>query len=160
MVQQRRLVGTDCCLHRQLRRLRLVGVSFCNPLIGQFGNSGRNILRGPGINNLDMGLGKDFRLTERVGFQFRAEAFNVFNHTSMDSIHSPALESAHRWAIIQRSRLTAKLPRRVLGASCSLAAKSYSDLLHTHPNDPPGKSSAWRIFPFVMIQGSIRCRIS
>ena len=58
----------------------LSGVSFCNPLIGQFGNSGRNILRGPGINNFDMGLGKDFRLTERVGFQFRAEAFNVFNH--------------------------------------------------------------------------------
>ena len=58
----------------------LSGVSFCNPLIGQFGNSGRNMIRGPGINNFDMGIGKDFRFTERVGFQFRAEAFNVFNH--------------------------------------------------------------------------------
>jgi len=53
---------------------------FVQPLAGQFGNSGRDILRGPGINNWDMGLGKEFRFTERVGFQFRAEAFNVFNH--------------------------------------------------------------------------------
>jgi hypothetical protein len=53
---------------------------FVQPLAGQFGNSGRNIIRGPGINNWDMGLGKDFKFTERVAFQFRAEAFNLFNH--------------------------------------------------------------------------------
>ena len=58
----------------------LTGVAFCQPLNGQFGNSGRDILRGPGINNWDLGLGKDFKFTERVSFQFRAEAFNVFNH--------------------------------------------------------------------------------
>jgi hypothetical protein len=50
------------------------------PLAGQFGDSGRNVIRGPGINNWDMGVGKDFRFTERVAFQFRAEAFNIFNH--------------------------------------------------------------------------------
>jgi len=53
---------------------------FVQPLAGQFGNSGRNIIRGPGINNWDMGLGKDFKFTERVAFQFRVEAFNLFNH--------------------------------------------------------------------------------
>jgi hypothetical protein len=53
---------------------------FVQPLAGQFGNSGRNIIRGPGINNWDVGIGKDFRFTERVAFQFRAEAFNAFNH--------------------------------------------------------------------------------
>jgi outer membrane receptor protein involved in Fe transport len=53
---------------------------FVQPLAGQFGNSGRDILRGPGINNWDMGIGKDFKFTERIAFQFRAEAFNVFNH--------------------------------------------------------------------------------
>jgi len=58
----------------------LSGVSFCQTLNGQFGSSGRDILRGPGINNFDMGVGKDFRFTERVTFQFRTEAFNVFNH--------------------------------------------------------------------------------
>ena len=58
----------------------LTGVAFCQPLNGQFGNSSRDLLRGPGINNWDMGLGKDFKFTEKVSFQFRAEAFNVFNH--------------------------------------------------------------------------------
>jgi hypothetical protein len=53
---------------------------FVQPLAGEFGNSGRDILRGPGINNWDMGIGKDFKFTERIAFQFRAEAFNVFNH--------------------------------------------------------------------------------
>ncbi len=58
----------------------LSGVAFCQPLAGQFGNSGRDILRGPGINNWDLGIGKDFKFTERVAFQFRVEGFNVFNH--------------------------------------------------------------------------------
>jgi hypothetical protein len=58
----------------------LSAASFCQPLNGQFGNSGRNILRGPGINNFDIGIGKDFKFTERASFQLRAEAFNVFNH--------------------------------------------------------------------------------
>ena len=49
-----------------------------NP-IGTFGNSGRNILRGPRYFNTDFGLLKELQLTDRVGFQFRAEAFNVFN---------------------------------------------------------------------------------
>ena len=53
---------------------------FTQPLAGQFGNSSRDMIRGPGINNWDMGVGKDFRLAERLSFQFRAEAFNIFNH--------------------------------------------------------------------------------
>ena len=53
---------------------------FTQPLAGQFGNSGRNMFRGPGINNWDLGLDKTFKFTERIGFQFRVEAFNFFNH--------------------------------------------------------------------------------
>ncbi len=53
---------------------------FVQPLAGQFGNSGRNIIRGPGINNWDLGVGKDFKFAERMAFQFRVEAFNAFNH--------------------------------------------------------------------------------
>ncbi len=48
---------------------------------GTFGNSGRNILTQPGINNWDMNLAKTFQFTERVGFQLRLETFNTFNHT-------------------------------------------------------------------------------
>jgi hypothetical protein len=54
---------------------------FSQPLAGQFGNSGRNILREPGISNWDMGLVKYFPITERAKLQFRVETFNTFNHT-------------------------------------------------------------------------------
>jgi Carboxypeptidase regulatory-like domain len=40
----------------------------------------RNQFRGPGAWNLDMAVGKKFRLTERLGLEFRAEGFDIFNH--------------------------------------------------------------------------------
>jgi hypothetical protein len=45
----------------------------------RFGTSGLNILRGPGVVNLDLGLFRQFTVTERVNIQFRAEAFNASN---------------------------------------------------------------------------------
>jgi Carboxypeptidase regulatory-like domain len=42
--------------------------------------TGRNSFRGPGAWNLDASIQKDFKLTERFGLQFRAEAFDLFNH--------------------------------------------------------------------------------
>jgi len=44
-----------------------------------YGNAGRNIIRGPGLVNLDLALHKSFRVTERVSAQFRFEAFNATN---------------------------------------------------------------------------------
>lgn len=61
------------------------GSSFFDPLAcravtdPRFGNAGLDILRGPGLVNLDFGLFRDFRLTERFKFQFRTEAFNLTN---------------------------------------------------------------------------------
>ena len=43
------------------------------------GNSSRNPVRGPGLQDADLMLGKTFRVTERVSFEFRAEVFNVTN---------------------------------------------------------------------------------
>ena len=50
------------------------------PVTGaRFGTSGRNILRGPGLVNLDASLFRDFKLFERLTMQFRTEVFNVTN---------------------------------------------------------------------------------
>jgi hypothetical protein len=54
-------------------------LSFAPVTAVQFGNSGRNILRGPGVFNLDGSLFRSFRLTERFNLQFRAEMFGVTN---------------------------------------------------------------------------------
>ncbi len=47
---------------------------------GQFGNEGRNALRGPGLATVDLSLFRNFSVTEGARLQFRAEAFNIMNH--------------------------------------------------------------------------------
>lgn len=54
--------------------------AFAAPACPCFGNSGRNILRAPGLVNLDFGLSRNFAFRERFRFQFRGEAFNLLNH--------------------------------------------------------------------------------
>ena len=53
-----------------------------NPF-GTYGNAGRNILEGPGLESVDTSLFKTTSITERVKLQFRAEFFNVINHTNL-----------------------------------------------------------------------------
>ena len=55
--------------------------AFAAPQGLTFGNAGRNSLRNPGYTNFSMSLYKNFKVGERVSFEFRAEAYNVFNHT-------------------------------------------------------------------------------
>jgi hypothetical protein len=54
--------------------------AFALPRLGQFGNAGRNILRGPEFAQFDLALQKSFPLTEAVKIMLRAEAFNLLNH--------------------------------------------------------------------------------
>ena len=52
---------------------------------GTFGNTGRNILRGPRFFNADFSVLKDTRITERTTFQFRAQFFNLFNNVNFNN---------------------------------------------------------------------------
>lgn len=56
--------------------------AFTLPGVGEFGNMGRNVLIGPGFWNLDSSLIKDTKLAERMTLQFRAEFFNILNHSN------------------------------------------------------------------------------
>jgi hypothetical protein len=47
---------------------------------GQQGNFGRNVMRGFGAWQADVGLQRQFRLTEKIRLRFRSEFFNIFNH--------------------------------------------------------------------------------
>jgi Carboxypeptidase regulatory-like domain len=53
------------------------------------GNMRRNALRGPGINNFDFSIQKDFKFTETKSLEFRGEFFNAFNHVQF---YSPTLQ--------------------------------------------------------------------
>jgi hypothetical protein len=53
--------------------------AFALPTQYTFGNSGKNVLEGPGLTNLDFNLSKFFVFHERFRLQFRAEAFNISN---------------------------------------------------------------------------------
>jgi len=55
--------------------------AFTAPTGLTFGNIGRNYLRNPHRLNFDMALFKHFAIHESMAFEFRAEAFNIFNHT-------------------------------------------------------------------------------
>jgi len=53
--------------------------AFTNPGPQQWGNSGRNILQGPGTKNIDFSVFKNLQLREKGQLQLRAETFNLFN---------------------------------------------------------------------------------
>jgi hypothetical protein len=53
--------------------------SSANTTVCRFGTAGRNSVRGPGLFNLSTSVARTFAITERYGFVFRAEAFNLTN---------------------------------------------------------------------------------
>ncbi len=70
--------------------LTSIDSSYVDPLTGtsEFGPypstmNGRNSFYGPGLWNLDIGIIKNTKITERFSLQFRAEFFNVFNHSNL-----------------------------------------------------------------------------
>jgi hypothetical protein len=73
------------------------GGIFSAPCLGCPGNLGRNTFVGPKQWFADMSLFKNFRISERVGLQFRAEGFNVFNHTNfvLATSGQASLETTH-----------------------------------------------------------------
>jgi hypothetical protein len=75
------------------------------------GNMGRNVLRGPGINNWDLSLLKDFKFTETKSLEFRAEFFNAFNHVQF---YSPTLQSGTAGGSSQFGQITTDRGARIV----------------------------------------------
>ena len=65
-------VGTPSCWFNP--------TAFAVPANGQFGDAGRNILRGPGFAQFDLALQKDFQLREGIKIALGVEGYNLFNH--------------------------------------------------------------------------------
>jgi hypothetical protein len=67
---------------------------FSHEAIGQLGSANRRYFHGPGLNNWDMALLKDVRITESKRLEFRAELFNTFNHAQFGLPQGSILNSA------------------------------------------------------------------
>jgi hypothetical protein len=59
--------------------------AFIQPLPGTYGNAGRNTLEGPHLYETDLSVAKRLAFRERLNLQFRAEFFNLFNHTNFNT---------------------------------------------------------------------------
>ena len=60
--------------------------AFALPPAGTLGNEAKYVFRGPGRNNWDVSLFKNFQMSERVKAQFRFEAYNSLNHTQFSGL--------------------------------------------------------------------------
>jgi hypothetical protein len=60
--------------------VQTLGGAFTDPGLDTIGNGGRNNAWGPNFYNVDLSASKNFQIKERVTLQFRADAFNGFNH--------------------------------------------------------------------------------
>jgi hypothetical protein len=65
--------------------------AFQIPAAGNFGNSGRNVIIGPGYQNVDVALARTFRLSDSTRAQFRSDLYNVLNHPNF--VAPPTLQN-------------------------------------------------------------------
>ncbi len=57
--------------------------AFATPAAFTFGDVGRNTVYGPGLQTVDLAVQREFNVTEKIKFQFRAEFFNALNHVNL-----------------------------------------------------------------------------
>jgi hypothetical protein len=68
--------------------------AFLPPATGTYGNVSRDALTGPGLSEVDFSATRTAHLTERLGLQFRAEFFNILNHTNLQTPNEVTYTSA------------------------------------------------------------------
>ncbi|MGH9873442.1 MAG: hypothetical protein ACRD9S_13400 [Pyrinomonadaceae bacterium] len=76
--------GVPIYLNGPDKTVYLNPAAFSLPAPGQFGNLKRGFVRQPGLQNVDFSVAKNWKVRERYGLQFRAEMFNLFNHTNFN----------------------------------------------------------------------------
>lgn len=105
VVRPDRVPGVDPYLRRNTDTW-LNPAAFAAPAIGSVGDIRRNAFRGPGINNWDMSLFKNFNFSESMYLQLRLETYNTFNHPQPNNVNiNFAAPSAGQPATLQTNGL-------------------------------------------------------
>jgi hypothetical protein len=110
--------------------------AFAAVLTGEIrpGNEPRGTIVGPGYARWDAGLFKNTKVSERFNLQFRAEAFNVLNHTNFNNPASTSLTSS-----VYNKITTARDPRQL---QLALKLIFFSEGQGRRPRGP-GLKEAW-----------------
>ena len=89
--------------------------AFRPPALGTIGNSARYVMRGPGVNNFDIAILKNFAVREPLKLQFRCELYNAFNHTQFSAFDTTARFDAQAKQVNSRfgEFTAARLPRQI-----------------------------------------------
>ncbi len=87
---------------------------FANPAVGEYG-SGRNIFTGPGFFQTDMSVHKAFSHGDRLKFELRLEAFNVFNNVNFSQPN--ATSTSGSFGVISSVRV----PPRILQVAAKIS---------------------------------------
>jgi hypothetical protein len=77
------VAGVDPYLHGSNKLLYLNPAAFSLPKDGEFGNLSRNALSGPGLSQIDLTLGKKFKIGEAARLEFKAELYNILNKANL-----------------------------------------------------------------------------
>ena len=72
-----------------------------------FGDLGRNVVIGPGFQNLDVALVRNFKIRERMNFQLRADVYDIFNHPNFTNPVTTVIGSSTLGLITGGSRTPA-----------------------------------------------------
>jgi len=86
------------------------------PLLGNYGTLGRNVLRLNGQTNFDCNIYKNFHITEKINLQLRGEYYNIFNAHSFLSMTSSSITSSSfgQYNAVSQPSRTAQLAARLI----------------------------------------------
>ena len=88
--------------------------AFARPALGDRGNAGSVVDRGPGVNNWNMSLFKSVKI-DRARMQFRVEAYNVFNHTQFSNVNTdPRFDALGNQVNLSFGQVTAARDPRIM----------------------------------------------
>lgn len=91
---------------------------FARPAQGTWGNAPKDVVRGPGINNWDISIFKNFPVKEIGRLQFRWELYNAFNHAQFQGVDTTArFDPAGNQVNGRFGALTSTAPGRVMQGS-------------------------------------------
>jgi hypothetical protein len=112
-LDQRPLVVGNWKMEERIGTLYFSPDAFALPAAGTLAPTGRNFMRLPGTHNWDLSLAKDFSLHERSKLEFRAEAFNAFNHTQFSAVGTSMNAANFGRVTTARSPRTMQLSMRI-----------------------------------------------